>query len=494
MLTPQYSAFTGRKKITSPYVDSKYQGFGFPVLEDTNLPVIIQDAINIHNDNRGQMKILKNYYDGVMGILEREKDVRPDIDHKVVIGLPKSSTDLLVGYFFSKPLTYIPRDTSDYQTTSDLNRIMDDLGVEKVNQDVLSDMCKYGVGYKMVLPDVKKIFGKHNVFISRLDPMNVFTIHSQILGEPTLCAVHVSTFSEVGSGSRLDGNTFNLVTVYLNKRTLVFKQPMGASLDWKHLESDTHHLLPIPVIEYELNGSRQGLYEQALSIVDAINVLLSDGVNDVAQLVQSILVSINAEIDEDQLKTLRDAKFVSLMNPQQGNPADLKYVSNQLNPTSMKYLVDKLEACYAMVINGATRSSGSSEGGQDTGKAQLVKSGYHSMEMIAASLEQIFEDGERKALTILKDIFAITKVLRFDVEDIEIKFSRNKADNISEKAAALRNLVDSTIIAPIDAIELTDLTTDPLSMATRGEEYRQQKLSELEAQNEASKEQTPTTE
>ncbi len=496
---PDYSSFKGRKKIITPYVDPRYDGFGFPVMSDADLPTIIQDALEVHYDNRRHMDVLKNYHDGVQAILDRSKEIRPNINHKVVAGLPKSSTDLMVGYFFSKPLTYIPRQNSNYEVTSELNRVMDDLGVEKVNQEVLRDMCMYGVGYKIVLPDVNRVFGNQPVYIKKIDARNTFMIYSQVIGEPLLAAVHVNTFAENGAQGDLKGGMYNLITVYLNGRTIVFKHPLGATLDWSHIVSDVRHLLPIPIIGYEMNEYRQGLYEQALSVVDAINVLLSDGVNDVAQLVQSIMVAINTEVDEETLAMLKESHFITLQSPAQGVSADLKFISNQLNPENSKFLIGKLEHVYASVTNTPVMSTTNSDGGQDTGKAQLIKSGYHSMEMLASGLEQVFEDAERKALALVREIFSITNNLRFDVEGIEVKFSRNKADNLTEKASAMRNLVDSGIIAPIDAIELADLTTDPLSMAERGEEYRQQKLEEvrqdtLMAQKTAEIEQTQPTE
>lgn len=478
-LTPDYSQFTGRKKIITPYVDARYGGFGFPVMQDEQIPSIIQNAIDVHNDNRRQMAVLKNYHDGLQAILERQKDIRQDIDNKVVAGLPKSSTDLMVGYFFSKPITYIPRQTSTYDITAELNRIMDELGVEKANQEVLRDMCIYGIGYKIVLPDIKRVFTQHPIYIKRLDPTNTFLIHSQILGEPILMAVHVSPYTELGTSGKINGDMYNLVTVYLNGRTIVFKQPMGVALDWVHVVTDVRHLLPIPIVPFEMNEYRQGLYEQALSIVDALNVILSDGVNDIGQLVQSIMVAINAEVDEDGLADLKNARFISIFNPRDGANADLKFVSNQLNPANTQFLVGYLERLYASVTNTPVMSSTNPAGGQDTGKAQLIKSGYHAMEMLASGLEQVFEDGERKILTIASGVLGITGILRFDVEGIEVKFSRNKADNLTEKASAMRNLVDSGIIAPIDAIELANLTTDPLSMAERGEDYRQMKLEEM---------------
>lgn len=73
-------------------------------------------------------------------------------------------------------------------------------------------------------------------------------------------------------------------------------------------------------------------------------------------------------------------------------------------------------------------------------------------------------------------IIAIMKKLNqvkedFRVIDLDIKFSRNKTDNLQSKAQSYSTFVGTKSIAPEDALEMCDVTTDVVEVATRGKQY-----------------------
>lgn len=73
-------------------------------------------------------------------------------------------------------------------------------------------------------------------------------------------------------------------------------------------------------------------------------------------------------------------------------------------------------------------------------------------------------------------IIAIMKKLNqvkedFRVIDLDIKFSRNKTDNLQSKAQSYSTFVGTKSIAPEDALEMCDVTTDVVEVAARGKQY-----------------------
>ena len=72
-------------------------------------------------------------------------------------------------------------------------------------------------------------------------------------------------------------------------------------------------------------------------------------------------------------------------------------------------------------------------------------------------------------IEILKKIDEVSK--DFKVIDLDIKFSRNKTDNLQSKAQSYSTFVGTKTVSPEDALEMCDVTTDIVEVATRGKKY-----------------------
>lgn len=94
-------------------------------------------------------------------------------------------------------------------------------------------------------------------------------------------------------------------------------------------------------------------------------------------------------------------------------------------------------------------------------------------------------------VSIMKKIQEVSK--DFKVIDLDIKFSRNKTDNLQSKAQSYSTFVGTKSIAPEDALEMCDVTTDVVEVAERGKKYwekvaeenlvRQQELMKQKGEN-----------
>ena len=72
-------------------------------------------------------------------------------------------------------------------------------------------------------------------------------------------------------------------------------------------------------------------------------------------------------------------------------------------------------------------------------------------------------------ISIMKSLNEIDK--EFKVMDLDIKFSRNKTDNLQSKAQSYSTFVGTKTITPEDALEMCDVTTDVVEVANRGKKY-----------------------
>jgi SPP1 family phage portal protein len=216
--------------------------------------------------------------------------------------------------------------------------------------------------------------------------------------------------------------------------------------------------------------SMMGDWEPAISIIDALNVVGSDGVNDIVQFVQSLLVFINAELDDDQIELLKKNKMFSLISSKELN-ADVKYIAQQVDAASVQFLTEWLEGMFDTVVGIPDRKSRGGGGG-DTGEAVKLRDGWGDLEIVARNKEPYVSKGERETLK-----FAISTLMTYNlindlkIYDVEIKYSRNKSDNLLVKTQSYSNLVSTKTMTPEDSMNVCDFTNDSKETAGKGKAY-----------------------
>ena len=95
-------------------------------------------------------------------------------------------------------------------------------------------------------------------------------------------------------------------------------------------------------------------------------------------------------------------------------------------------------------------------------------------------------------ISIMKSLGQVKK--EFKVKDLDIKFSRNKTDNLQSKAQSYSTFVGTKTITPEDALEMCDVTTDVVEVANRGKKYWDKVAEEnVKKQQELIKNQTQNT-
>ena len=72
-------------------------------------------------------------------------------------------------------------------------------------------------------------------------------------------------------------------------------------------------------------------------------------------------------------------------------------------------------------------------------------------------------------------ILQLLGMSRIDLKTIyiDVKFTRNKNDNLQTKAQSYSTLVGTKTLDPADALEISDMTTDVVEVIDRGKKYWQ---------------------
>ena len=445
-------------------------------IDKTNILEVLSDAYFIHEQNRAEMLYLFEYVKGRQPILDREKQIRPEINEKIVDNMASEILEFKLGYEFGSPISYVQRARKDIKSrnalfsffkklfTSDESK-KEDLRVSAINEMMVEE-CKAakdlmlakdvktcGVGYRLILP--KKIKTGVSVFdLLVLNPMNTFVVYSNdAYREPIL---GVSYFPH------RDGSvTFGCYT-----KTSYFKIEMGITKDFEDwFEEKPNTVGMVPIIEYINDYDRMGCFERVIPLMDALNTIDSDRVNDIAQHVQNILWGDNVALDTEQYKKLREDGMI-LTKSEQGRTATLKYLESVLNQSENQTLVDYVKQQILDITNTPSRSELS---GGSTGSATNMSTGWMAAETDAKEKEQIWSASERREtaviLKIIKDSNEVdADIAELNLSDIEIKFSRSRTYDLATKCNSLSALIGIGI-DPLRAIEVVGLFTDPQQVA-----------------------------
>jgi len=203
--------------------------------------------------------------------------------------------------------------------------------------------------------------------------------------------------------------------------------------------------------------------------MDAINDLQSGRLDDIDQVIQSLLVFINADVDQNGYDQMRERGIVLLKNTT-GNPSSVQTMSNELDHTGMNLFSQELESMlYALI--GIPDRNNRSGGGGDTGQAVELRDGWADLETLARNKELAFKKSEKQALRIILNI--VNGKLGFDLSllDIDIKFSRNKSNNLLVKTQGYTTLLATKTLSPEDCLTIVDIVSDVNEYISRGKAF-----------------------
>lgn len=161
---------------------------------------------------------------------------------------------------------------------------------------------------------------------------------------------------------------------------------------------------------------------------------------------------------------------------------DAKFIYQQLDSQGIQNLREYFEEAYKVIIGIPDRKTRGGGGG-DTGSAVELRDGWADIEIVARVKEKYFKVAKKKqigvALAILKGLDLVNKEIR--LKDIDVKLPRNKNDNLQTKVQSYATIVGTKTLAPEDALNIADMTTDTAEVIRRGEEYWNKKQEELDA-------------
>lgn len=426
----------GRKKIFTDVTE----------ITRDNVLEVLRKALITHWSNKADMEYLYAYYKGRQPVLNRQKEVRPEIKNTVVENRANEIVSFKVGYLMGEPIQYISR--SDSKSVADKITTLNGycLSEDKAAKDKeLADwfhIC--GTAYRMVLPD--SVFEKESdeapFEIYTLDPRFAFVVYANSIGEPPVMGVKYI--------QRSDGAV--IYSIYTKDR--YFEVENQSMIVREEAQS-----LGIPIIEYPANNARLGAFEIVLPLLDAINTVDSNRLDGVEQFVQALMLFHNVDISGDDFSKLRDEGALKFKDIDPQYKAEIKYLTSELNQSQTQTLVDHLYNTVLTICGMPNRNGGSST--SDTGSAVIMRDGWSAAEARAKDSELMFKLSEKEFLKLVLRICSDLSDLELKLSDVEVRFTRRNYENISQKATVLTTMLSNPKIAPILAFTHCGMFSDP---------------------------------
>lgn len=431
------------------------------VLEELN------SALVYHMQNMFEEEFLYWYRRGVQPILKRKKEVREDILNIVQENHAAEIVEFKNGYFITQPATYQARRRGVQGKLKKLNEYLYLSGKEDVDNKVADWFHTVGKGVCYVEPtdDDRVPFKAY-----ALDPRSAFVVYSLRPGNKPIMGVNFVTADEKAMFDVFTEKfVFHLSGATIGKMISPEKNHdftvSAVSLD----SIEPNVLGKIPIIEYRYNSINMGAFEACLPLLDEINNIVSNACDGVEQFIQNLAVAVNCDFPEGTTASqIRKAGFIAFESVGE-NKADFKLLSEQLNQSETKVLVDRLYDQVLRIAAMPNRSNGGTTY-DTTGAAVLANFGWFQADSAARVTTDLYKEANRQFDAIVTDILRRKGLLDIDPNDFELEFVRNETANVQSKAQAFQTLMAAGLHPELAAAK-SGISNDPVKDMKMSEDY-----------------------
>ena len=443
----------------------------FPEITADNVVAFLRNAFPKHVVNRTEINYLYNYYKGKQPILERTKEVRAEINNKVVCNMAYDIVDFKVSYLLGQPFTYVSKGEQN-EAINRLNDYMNQVGKEALDRELIEWNHICGTAYRYVQaldPNiVEKGDAPYDLFT--LDPRTTFVGYSSTFKKKRLAAV---TYTQ----SEDTGHIINFV-VYTPAKTFSFgvenlgdekKETVSGFVEKEN------PLGEIPIYEYPANNARLGAFEVVLPLLDAYNRITSNDVDGVELQIQSFLKFINCDLDGDALANLKEFGAIKIKSVD-GAPADVDSVKTDYSYDGANITKEDIYRNILMICGLPVIGNGKSISANNG--ASLTHLGWNQAENKAKSSETMFKGAERLMLNLVLKICETNGKDKLDIRstDIDCKSPRTNYENLQVKVQALCEMLNTQKVHPKLAFVACGLFSDPESAYLISEVYYNEQL------------------
>lgn len=424
-----------------------------------NVLEVLQKAIPWHTRNVKDCEYLIKYFLGDQDILRRQSPATSSINNQVVVNYALPITREIIGYTFGNPIEYVQKDVGKRADVEKLTDVYDHVGAYLKDTITATYASICGVGYQITLPsdEISMDYVPEIPFkIEALHPCNTFCVFSNQVGNPLIMSC--SIIHTENDGDTYICYTDNSVFTVTNHQ--------------KNVEEEINAIGLNPITMFENSIFMTGDWEQAISVMNASNVVASDSLNDIEGTIRSLLIVLGAEFEDDgtELSDIKTKRLLTLASPN-GTNVDAKFISPQIDSSSIENIREYLERARNVITGIPDRQTAS---GGDTGTAVLNRNGWTDIEIVARLKELFFKNAKRTQMNVAVRILQLVGMVSPEMNpiDVNITIGRHTTDNLQTKTQAFSTLVATGELATIDCLEMSGLTNRVNEVVERGEQAK----------------------
>ncbi len=328
-------------------------------------------------------------------------------DNRIAVNFAKYITDTMNGFFMGIPVKITAEDERIQKAVDFFNAFND---VDDHNAE-LSKICSiYGRAYEMYFVDEDG-----NIGMQATAPDESFIIYDNSILNRTKAYVryYKDTDDNLIKGSVSD----NFVVRYFN-----FDGSRVRFVD----EEKIHGFDGVPAVEYIENKERMGIYESAMSQINAFNKAISEKANDVDYFADAYMKILGPRLDESEKQFIRDNRIINFEGYEN---ITVDFMAKPNADTTQENLINRLERLIfitSMVANVSDEQFGTASG-------IALKYRMLSMNNLAQMKERKFTAGFNKRYKL---VFSnpILQMAKDDWLKLSYQFTRNYPVNLADEA------------------------------------------------------------
>lgn len=360
----------------------------------------------------------EDYFYGKHKILNRTFDDKSKPNNQVMCNIPKYIVQVRTGFFSSSPLT-LESENTEY--LKDIRRVLEYNDFKQVFNQLDTYCSIYGHSFLVMYMNEEG-----RISFTAQNPTDwIYVRDNSLEQKPKFAIRYYAWWDDVEDLQKYD------IELYTDKEIINYE---GSPVDLKEVSRRPHYFNGLPVIEFMENESRQGAYENVISLIDTYELMLSDTANTINYFSDCYLVLTGMQ--ETQAEDIAKMKNDRVLLVPEGCEASFltKDVSENYNENMLKRLQEQI-----FVVACTPLLSDSSFSSNSSGVAIQFK--LFSMEKSVQLKENIFRAGFNRMFNLIKDMINLYERKSYTEDDKIIQtFTRSLPMDLSALADSISKL------------------------------------------------------
>ena len=388
-------------------------------LSESDVSFLIKEA----SEEVARYVELHEYYKGEHPILDRTATDSAKPNNKLVNNFPGYITDVNVGYFMGKPVTYSTVEEEDEMKDA-IQDILDYNDEQVHNASLATTSSIMGTAFELLYIDELA-----NVRFGEVSPCNLILVYNDKISPEPLFAIRYGiddvAITTTGSDGMVVASKKSVVwaELYTDKEIIEY----GGELGKGFTESDRrpHQFGSVPVVEYLNNDDRMSDFEKVLTLVDAYDLAQSDSANDFDYFADAYLMIKNMSgTNSDDIAAMKSKRVILV-----DGDGDASWLTKTIQDTASQNFKNRLQTDihrFSMTPNLTDEAFA----GNLSGVGLEFK--LWGLEQVAARKERKFKKGLQRRLELLCNFLNVKNGTEYDWRNLEISFTRNIPANVPD--------------------------------------------------------------